>query len=85
MPPRRTGTFEETDFVPADERGEQREALEQFEMSKGTESQEDRDIATLQREFPSVDGSLVAALYGDSKSVSATREMLGEIATGQGS
>jgi hypothetical protein len=85
LPPRRAGTFEETDFVPADERGEQREALEQFEMSKGSESQEDRDIATLQREYPAVDGSLVAALYSDSKSVSATREMLAEIASSQGS
>ncbi|KAK4548054.1 hypothetical protein LTR36_010774 [Oleoguttula mirabilis] len=77
--PRRSDTFEETAFVPADEQGEQREALEQFEMSKGQQSQEDHDMETLQREFPGIDGSLIAALYGDSKSLSGTREMLGEL------
>ncbi|KAK5120266.1 hypothetical protein LTR85_006472 [Meristemomyces frigidus] len=77
--PRRTNTFEETAFVPPDEQGEQREALEQFEMTKGHQSQEDRDMETLQREFPAIDGSLIAALYGDSKSLSGTREMLGEL------
>ncbi|KAK3647741.1 hypothetical protein LTR56_007970 [Elasticomyces elasticus] len=77
--PRRSATFKESDFVPTEERGEQREMLEHFEMSKGSESQEDRDIATLQREFPALDGSLVAALYSDSKSLSGTREMLREI------
>ncbi|KAK1812451.1 hypothetical protein LTR12_013145 [Friedmanniomyces endolithicus] len=77
---RRSGAeFEEADFVPTEERGEQREALEQFEMSKGSESAEDRDIATLQREFPALDGSLVAALYGDSGSLGGTREMLREL------
>jgi len=80
-PPRRTDTFKETDFIPETERGEQREALEQFEMNKGGESTEDRDVATLQGEFPGVDGSLIAALYGDSKSLSGTREMLQEIST----
>lgn len=77
--PRHTDTFKESDFVPADERGEQREAMEQFEMSKGHQSQEDRDMETLQQEFPSIDGSLVAALYSDSKSLSGTREMLSEL------
>ena len=64
------------------ERGEQREALEQFEMSKGHQSQEDQDMETLQREFPAIDGSLIAALYGDSKSLSGTREMLREVSGG---
>lgn len=82
-PPRRVETFDETSFIPANERGEQREALEQFEMNKGGhEDSTDRDVATLQREFPNVDGSLIAALYGDSKSLSGTREMLGELASG---
>lgn len=80
--PARSDTFKETDYVPESERGEQREAMEQFEMSK-PQSDEDRDLETLQREFPSVDGSLVAALYGDSKSLSGTREMLKELASGQ--
>lgn len=80
-PPRRTGTFEETDFVPASERGEQREAMEQFEMSHhGAQSTDDKNVETLQREFPGLDGSLVAAIYGDSKDMGATREMLRELA-----
>lgn len=71
--------------MPADERGEQREAIEQFEMSRGQpESQSDRDVATLQQEFPTVDGSLIAALYSDSQSLSGTRETLKELATGNG-
>ncbi|KAK5135990.1 hypothetical protein LTR08_004244 [Meristemomyces frigidus] len=82
QPPRRADTFEETAFVADDERGEQREALEQFEMSKGHQSQEDRDMETLQREFPAIDGSLIAALYGDSGNLSGTREMLGELGGG---
>ena len=76
----RRASFEETAFVAPDERGEQREAFEQFELSHaGREAKEDRDVATLQSEFPSLDGSLIAALYGDSKSLSGTREMLREI------
>jgi len=77
--PRRSATFKESDFVPEGERGEQREAMEQFEMNKGAQTEEDRDLEMLQREFPSVDGSLVAALYGDSKNLAATREMLREL------
>lgn len=72
--------------MPQAERGEQREAMEQFELSHGGhEDQTDRDVATLSQEFPGVDGSLIAALYGDSKSLSATREMLMELAGSQGS
>jgi len=60
------GTFKETDFVPEAERGEQREAMEQFELSNSSnESQYDKDVAQLQTEFPGIDGSLVAAIYGD--------------------
>ncbi|KAF2768161.1 hypothetical protein EJ03DRAFT_328532 [Teratosphaeria nubilosa] len=80
---KRTDTFKESDFVPADERGEQREALEQFEMNKGSQSKEDREMEALQREFPNVDGSLIAALYSDAGSFGATKEMLEEIAKGQ--
>ncbi|KAI7056810.1 hypothetical protein KC352_g44301, partial [Hortaea werneckii] len=77
------GTFKESDFVPEGERGEQREAMEQFEMGR-PQTNEDRDMEDLQREFPSVDGSLIAALYGDSgKSAGATREMLRELAANQ--
>lgn len=67
--------------MPASERGEQREAIEQFEMNRsGPENETDRDVGALQQEFPAVDGSLIAALYSDTKSLSATREMLREIA-----
>lgn len=80
-PPRRADTFNETSFVPESERGEQREMMENYEMNRSKpESQTDRDVATLQQEFPSLDGSLIAALYGDSQSLSATREMLQELA-----
>nr|POE83371.1 hypothetical protein CFP56_69378 [Quercus suber] len=83
-PPRRVGTFEESNFVPESERGEQREAMEQFELTKsGPEDTTDRDVANLQREFPNVDGSLIAAIYGDSKNLGATREMLQELASSQ--
>lgn len=79
--PHRTGTFQETDFVPENERGEQREAMEQFEMNKsGNESQTDKDVAQLQREYPGVDGSLIAAIYGDS-GMGAAREILQELAS----
>jgi hypothetical protein len=44
--PKRSATFKESDFVPESERGEQREAIEHFEMTKGgNESQQDRDVA----------------------------------------
>ena len=68
--------------MPQEERGEQREAMENFEMNRTKpESQTDRDVATLQEEFPAVDGSLIAALYSDSQSLSGTREMLQELAS----
>ena len=67
--------------MPESERGEQREAMEHFEMTKGgNESQQDRDVATLQREFPSVDGSLIAALYGDG-GMGPARKTLQELAS----
>lgn len=54
--------------------------MEQFELTRAApESQVDRDVATLQREFPETDGALIAALYGDSKDLGATREMLREL------
>lgn len=80
----KSSTFNENDFVPADERGEQREAMEQFEMTNSKpQSTDDRNVETLQQEFPSLDGSLVAAIYMDSKQMGAVREMLGELAGGK--
>lgn len=45
----------------------------------GRKDEHDQNVETLQREFPKIDGSLIAAIYGDSQSLSATREMLGEL------
>jgi hypothetical protein len=45
----------------------------------GRKDEHDQNVEMLQREFPKLDGSLIAAIYGDSKSLSATREMLGEL------
>jgi hypothetical protein len=73
-------TFNENDFVPADERGEQREAMEQFEITNSRpQSTDDRNVEALQQEFPALDGSLVAAIYMDSKQMGAVREMLREL------
>lgn len=83
-PPRRTDTFQDETIVPAEERGEQREAMENFEMNNTKpESETDRAVATLQSEFPSIDGSLIAAIFSDSQNVGATREMLQELASTQ--
>lgn len=71
--------------MPESERGEQREAMQQFEMNQsGHQSQQDRDVEQLQREFPGVDGSLISALYSDNGGLGPTREMLQELAS-QGS
>lgn len=83
-PRNKSSTFNENDFVPADERGEQREAMEQFEMTNARpQSTDDRNVETLQQEFPNLDGSLVAAIYMDSKQMGAVREMLGELSSGK--
>lgn len=80
--PTRAGTFKESDFVPENERGEQREAMEQFEMNKsGNESQLDQEVAQLQQEYPGIDGSLVAAIHSDNGNLGASREMLQELAS----
>lgn len=57
------------------DRGEQYETMQNYEAS-ARQTEQDRDQETLQKEFPNVDGSLIAAIYGDSGSLSATREML---------
>lgn len=78
QPPRRTNT----DFAlpQGAERAEQVETLQSYEASV-PQDEDDKNVATLQKEFPKMDGSLIAALYGDSKSLSATREMLMELNT----
>ncbi len=64
--------------MPADERSEQVEYLQSYEDSKPA-SEDDANQAILQKEFPNMDSSLIAAIYGDSKSLNATREMLQEL------
>lgn len=54
------------------------EYLQSYENSK-SQSEDDRNQAMLQSEFPDIDSSLIAAIYGDSKSLSATRRMLREL------
>jgi uncharacterized repeat protein (TIGR03833 family) len=69
---------DDSPHIPPEERSEQVEYLQSYEDSR-PESQDDRNQAMLQREFPSIDSSLIAAIYGDSKSLSATRKMLEEL------
>ncbi|KAF2702856.1 hypothetical protein K504DRAFT_393808 [Pleomassaria siparia CBS 279.74] len=72
QPQRRT----DTDLLPqGTDRTEQVETLQAYEATKG-QSTEDKDQETLAREFPKIDSSLIAAIYGDSGSLGATREML---------
>jgi hypothetical protein len=76
QPPRQTDT---TNILPqGQERAEQLETLQSFEAS-ATLTEDDKNQALLQKEFPKIDGSLIAAIYGDSKSMGATREMLIEL------
>lgn len=60
------------------DRAEQIEHMQNFEAS-APQTQEDKDQAQLAKEFPDVDSSLIAALYSDTKDLSATREMLQEL------
>ena len=55
--------------------------MQQFEMnvSGQAKSQQDRELEVLQRDFPKIDGSLVASLYADCGGMGATREMLMEL------
>jgi hypothetical protein len=75
QPPRRS----DTDLLPqGQERSEQVEYLQSYEAS-ARHTEDDENQAVLQREYPSIDSSLIAAIYSDSKSLSATREMLQEL------
>lgn len=76
QPPRRR----DTELLPqGEQRVEQIETLQSYEAS-APRTQDDINQATLQKEFPSVDGSLIAALYGDSKNIGEVRETLQELA-----
>ncbi|KAL1595010.1 hypothetical protein SLS60_009694 [Paraconiothyrium brasiliense] len=86
LPPRRAGTASEQALPQGQDRSHQVEVMQSYEMSR-PQTEDEQNQATLEREFPKIDGSLIAAIYGDSGSLSATREMLQELSTteGQGS
>jgi len=73
---RRTGTDDV--FAQQEDRGEQYEHMQAYEAT-AAQSEDDKNRAQLEKEFPDVDGSLIAALYSDTKDLSATREMLQEL------
>ncbi|EMD63652.1 hypothetical protein GGP41_005703 [Bipolaris sorokiniana] len=73
LPPRRTAT--EMALPTGQDRSHQIEVMQSYEAA-GRKDDDDENVEILQREFPKLDGSLIAAIYGDSKSLSATREML---------
>lgn len=54
------------------------EHLQAYEAT-ANQSVDDRNRAQLEKEFPNIDGSLIAAIYGDTKDLSETREMLQEL------
>lgn len=74
--PARPSTRTLEDFVPQSERGEQVEYMQSYENSRAP-TQEELDRETLGRQFPTVDGSVVAMIYGDcGGDMSSCREML---------
>ncbi|KAF2730962.1 hypothetical protein EJ04DRAFT_514885 [Polyplosphaeria fusca] len=79
LPPRRSDT--DTALPTGQDRAEQVETMQAFEASK-EKSEDEKNQELLEREFPKIDGSLIAAIYGDSGSLSATREMLMELNEG---
>jgi uncharacterized repeat protein (TIGR03833 family) len=64
--------------VSGQERSEQVEVMQNYE-SQVAASEDDMNQAKLEKEFPSIDASLIAAIYGDSKDLATTREMLQEL------
>jgi hypothetical protein len=62
------------------DRSEQMEYFQSYEMNAKT-TEDDVNQAALQKEFPQIDSSLIAALYNDSKNMGATREALSELAS----
>ncbi|QDS69705.1 hypothetical protein FKW77_009807 [Venturia effusa] len=71
----------DADLLPqGQERSEQLEHFQNYEAQAKVD-EDTQNQAILEKEFPSIDGSLIAAIYGDSKSLSATREMLQELSS----
>jgi uncharacterized repeat protein (TIGR03833 family) len=76
--PSQAPLLDDSPNLPPEERNEQLEYMQSYEDSIPA-SEDDRNQAILQREFPDIDSSLIAAIYGDSKSLRTTREMLQEL------
>lgn len=83
LPPRRAGTTSEAALPQGQDRSHQVEVMQSYEMSR-PETEDEQNQKILQREFPKIDSSLIAAIYGDSGSLSATREMLQELSSTEG-
>lgn len=80
--PQRTSRNDTDELLASQpDRAEQMEHMQAYEATANM-SVDDRNRAQLEKEFPDVDGSLVAALYGDTKDLSATRELLQELNRG---
>lgn len=76
MPARRGPQPTLEDFVPQSERGEQVEYMQTYENRRAPTTEE-MHREELGKQFPKVDGSLIAAIYGDcAGDMSACREML---------
>ncbi|KAF2102602.1 hypothetical protein NA57DRAFT_71591 [Rhizodiscina lignyota] len=75
-PPRRSET--EQLLPTGQDRTEQLEYFQSYEAN-ANQTEDDRNQETLQKEFPGVDSSLIAALYGDNKNMSEVRETLQEL------
>lgn len=54
--------------------------MQSYEMNR-PQSEDDRAQEALQREFPNMDSSLIAAIWGDNKDMGAAREMLQHLST----
>ncbi len=57
------------------DRSEQMEYMQSYEMNR-PQTEDEKSQEQLEREFPNIDSSLVAAIWGDNKDMSAAREML---------
>ncbi|PVI07438.1 hypothetical protein DM02DRAFT_608980 [Periconia macrospinosa] len=79
LPPRRSAT--EQALPQGQDHSHQVEVMQSYEMSR-EQTEDELNQSILQREFPGIDSSLIAAIYNDSGSLSATREMLQELTTG---
>jgi len=74
----------DAELVPEQDRSEQMETFQSYEMNAKT-TEDDANQAALQQEFPKIDSSLIAAIYGDEKNMATTRETLAELASTMGS